>query len=78
MNANDEFWIALRELVDAYQAKGTTPNERAEAIAFKLQELSPLARWQCLDDLSVIVDNFQVLYDFVRAESHVPSAGGGK
>ena len=75
MTTDGEFWIALRELVDLYNDQGTTPSERAEAIRTDLQKLAPLAQWQCLDDLSVIVDNFQVLYDFVRSESPVTSAG---
>ena len=75
MTTNGEFWIALGELVDLYNDKGTTPTERAEAIRADLEKLAPLAQWQCLDDLSVIVDNFQVLYDFVRSRSPVPSAG---
>jgi hypothetical protein len=74
MNNHDEFWIVLRELVDLYNDKGTTPTERAEAIRADLEKLAPLAQWQCLDDLSVIVDNFQVLYDFVRAPPQVPIA----
>jgi hypothetical protein len=68
MKTNDQFWISLRELVDTYNDKGMTPSERAEAIGAELQDLAPLARWQCLDDLSVTVDNFQVLYDFIRSQ----------
>ena len=66
---NQEFWLNLHYLADAYRGEGLTAEERATTILTAFERMPPIARREVLADLAQVAFNLSDLYVTVMARA---------
>jgi hypothetical protein len=73
MNTSTEFWVALRELAQEYDASGLTFAQRAERIAERFAQMPPNVRreaGQQLDTLAVALTDLAIRVSAARRRAN--------
>jgi len=65
MISPNQFWLHVHTLADAYEAEGTTPDERVENIVRQFERMPPIAQRQVLADLLRLTIHVPELYPII-------------
>lgn len=78
MRTPNEFWLQVHNLLEAYDAEGPTPDERAASITDELLRSPPIVQREMLSELALLVtylpDLYQTVLAAVNARQHEESA----
>jgi hypothetical protein len=65
MKSANEFWLCLHALFRAYEAEGSSPPERAEAIVARFLKMPSIARQEALESFWPLVQHLPDVYQSV-------------
>jgi len=60
--SSNEFWLALHNLIEAYDAEGLTADERSANIIDQFRQMPRVVQRQVLDDLRRVAQGLPDLY----------------
>jgi hypothetical protein len=72
MNGNDEFWLHLTRMADAYSDGGLTHAERAACALEHFQQMPYVAQREVLESLRSAAYQLPDLYTIVAAKLNAP------
>jgi hypothetical protein len=67
MPTPNDFWLALHQLAQAYDAAGLTPDERATRIVEQFRDMPAIAQREVLGDLLRVITHCPDLYPLVAS-----------
>ena len=67
MRTPNDFWLQAHVLLEAYDAEGTTPSERAASVCDQLVRAPPVAQRELLAELDLLLARLADLYPAARA-----------
>ena len=67
MQTPNQFWLQVHNLLEAYDAEGPTPDERAVNITDELLRSPPVVQRQVLSELAQLIAFLPYLYPTVLA-----------
>jgi hypothetical protein len=67
MKSENDFWISLNRLADAYANRGLTASERAASVLSQFEEMPPLAQREVLEALRGLAYQLPDLYTVIAA-----------
>ena len=65
MIAPNQFWLHVHTLADAYEAEGSSPDERVENVVRQFERMPPIAQRQVLADLLRLTIHIPELYPLI-------------
>ena len=69
MKSDNDFWIRLNQLADAYKDRGLSSQERAASVLAQFEEMPHLAQREVLDSLHRLAYQLPDLYTVVAARA---------